>query len=113
MCTCNGATLVPLQALWGNYTAAMDELGGFNSSVPVYVASGLLTYLSLAGAELCSLADIDLGNVSATNVSLTLDKLTSITFAGSNHRTMFKLAVSFRVPPIDGRCNLTMLFMRR
>ncbi len=44
------AAFPALQALWGNYTAAMDELGGFNTSVPVYVASGLLTYLSLEGA---------------------------------------------------------------
>ena len=34
------------QALWSNYTAEMDDLGGFNESVPVYIASGLLTYLS-------------------------------------------------------------------
>ena len=40
-----------MQALWGNYTAAMDDLGGFNASVPVYVASGLLTYLSAEGAH--------------------------------------------------------------
>ena len=27
----------------------MDDLGGYNSSVPVYVASGLLTYMSPEG----------------------------------------------------------------
>ena len=44
--------VIALQALWGNYTSAMDDLGGFNSSVPVYVASGLLTYMSPEGVEL-------------------------------------------------------------
>ena len=39
------------QALWNNYTAEMDDLGGFNDSVPMYIASGLLTYLTDEGVQ--------------------------------------------------------------
>ena len=38
-----------LQEFWSAYLAAMDG-AGYNRSTPVYVASGLLTYMSATGA---------------------------------------------------------------
>ncbi len=38
------------QEFWGAYLAAMDG-AGFNQSAPLYVASGLLTYMNATGAR--------------------------------------------------------------
>ena len=40
------------QAFWGAYFASMEQVA-FDAATPVYVASGLLTYMDERGASVC------------------------------------------------------------